>query len=81
MTYLASNRRFNEGTYFLLSNSGVSEALSTLNTKEREIVEQRLLADEPRTLQDIGASFKISRERVRQIETRVIDKLRKSFAA
>ncbi len=56
--------------------SKVDEAMSRLNDKERYIVENRLLQDEPRTLQDIGEHFKVSRERVRQLESRVIGKLR-----
>ncbi len=47
-----------------------------LTEKEREILEQRLLAEEPLTLQEIGARYHISRERVRQIEDRMIKRLR-----
>ncbi|MGH7863953.1 MAG: RNA polymerase factor sigma-32 [Candidatus Binataceae bacterium] len=49
----------------------VLEFQQTLNDKELEIFKARLLADEPETLQEIGARFGISRERVRQIETRL----------
>lgn len=59
----------------------VEEALDSLNEKERYIVEHRLLADEPETLQEIGDSFKVSRERIRQLENRVIGKLRTSLKA
>ena len=55
----------------------VQDALETLNDKERYIVEKRLLSDEPETLQQIGDTFSVSRERVRQLETRVLSKLRK----
>jgi RNA polymerase sigma-32 factor len=58
----------------------VAAAMRTLNDKERYIVEQRLLRDEPQTLQQIGNTFKVSRERVRQLETRVLQKLRKLMA-
>ncbi len=47
-----------------------------LDARERQIVEQRILADEPRTLQDIGEEFGVSRERVRQLEARIVDRLR-----
>ncbi len=57
----------------------VAEAMSKLNEKERYIVEKRLLNDEPQTLQEIGDTFNVSRERVRQLETRVIKKLRDAF--
>lgn len=46
------------------------------NEKERYIVAHRLMADEPQTLQEIGTTFNVSRERVRQLEHRVLGKLR-----
>jgi RNA polymerase sigma-32 factor len=57
----------------------VREAMQTLNEKERFIVENRLMADEPKTLQEIGARFRISRERARQIESNVIRKIKTVF--
>jgi RNA polymerase sigma-32 factor len=47
-----------------------------LNEKEMDILDLRLLAEKPMTLQEIGARHRISRERVRQIEDRLIKKLR-----
>jgi RNA polymerase sigma-32 factor len=47
-----------------------------LNEKELDILDLRLLAEKPLTLQDIGARHQISRERVRQIEDRLIKRLR-----
>lgn len=54
----------------------VDEAMQTLNAKERYIVENRLMAEDPKTLQEIGQHFSISRERARQIEGNVIRKIR-----
>jgi RNA polymerase sigma-32 factor len=54
----------------------VEEFVSTLKDKELEIFNRRLLTDDPETLQQIGERFGISRERVRQIETRLKDRLR-----
>ncbi len=48
----------------------------TLQGKEATIFHERLVADEPLTLQEIGDKYKISRERVRQLEKRLQDKLR-----
>jgi RNA polymerase sigma-32 factor len=48
----------------------------TLSGKELEIFQQRMLADEPVTLQDLGDQFGVTRERVRQLESRVAGRLR-----
>ena len=54
----------------------VGEALKNLSEKESFIVKNRLMADEPLTLQDIGDKFGISRERARQIEAATIKNLK-----
>jgi len=43
--------------------------------RERQILDQRLLAEEPRTLQELGEGFGVSRERVRQLEARLLKRL------
>jgi RNA polymerase sigma-32 factor len=48
----------------------------SLDARDRQIVEQRILAEEPRTLQEMGDEFGVSRERVRQLEARVVSRLR-----
>jgi RNA polymerase sigma-32 factor len=53
-------------------------AIDVLNDRERRIFEARHLADEPRTLDDLAAEFNVSRERIRQIETRAFEKVRKA---
>jgi RNA polymerase sigma-32 factor len=53
-------------------------AIGVLNQRERRIFEARHLADEPITLEDLAAEFNVSRERVRQIETRAFEKVRKA---
>jgi len=50
-----------------------------LNGKEMSILSERLLSEEPLTLQEIADQFGISRERVRQIETNLLTKMRKFF--
>jgi len=58
----------------------VGKALEKLNEKERYIIEQRVAADDPRTLQEIAEHFSISRERVRQIEEGARKKLKNLLA-
>ena len=57
----------------------LSQALGTLNERERHILTQRRLRDEPTTLEDLSQEYGISRERVRQIEVRAFEKLQKSI--
>ena len=59
----------------------VEQFAATLEGKELEIFKARLLAEEPETLQVIGARFGISRERVRQIETRLKRRLKEFIEA
>jgi len=55
----------------------LSEALTVLNERERRIFAARRLADEPIRLEDLAGEFHISRERVRQIEMRAFEKVKK----
>jgi RNA polymerase sigma-32 factor len=57
----------------------LDRALARLNDREREILVDRRLRDEPLTLEDLGQRFHVSRERIRQLEARAIEKLRKSM--
>jgi RNA polymerase sigma-32 factor len=56
-------------------------AIDVLNGRERSIFEARLLADDPPTLEELSAKFKVSRERIRQLETRAFEKVRKAAKA
>lgn len=58
------------------SRLAVRQALRDLTEREQLIVRDRLMADEPRTLQDLGAELGVSKERVRQLEQRTLVKLR-----
>lgn len=57
----------------------VAEFKKTLNEKELYIFVHRIMAEESSTLQEIGVQFSISRERVRQIENRVLKKFKERF--
>jgi RNA polymerase sigma-32 factor len=57
----------------------LGEALKNLNERERHILIERRLKDEPTTLEELSQQYNISRERVRQIEVRAFEKLQKSM--
>ena len=57
----------------------LTAALDTLNERERHILQERRLKESPTTLEDLSQEYGISRERVRQIEVRAFEKLRKSI--
>jgi RNA polymerase sigma-32 factor len=57
----------------------VQGAMKRLNEKEVYVIKNRIMADEPLTLQQIGDHLKLSRERVRQIESEALKKLKKEF--
>lgn len=57
--------------------SSLKEAIETLNEREAYIIKNRLLADKQTTLEKLGEKYKISRERVRQIEKTAIKKIKK----
>ena len=58
----------------LLNNS-----MSILDEREADILKARRLSENPKTLEELSSKFKISRERVRQIETKAFEKLQKSM--
>jgi RNA polymerase sigma-32 factor len=59
----------------------LEEAMTELTDRERHILTERRLKDEPTTLEDLASQYGVSRERVRQIEVRAFEKLQKSMKA
>ena len=55
------------------------EAMDSLNERERHILTQRRLIDDPQTLEELSQEYNVSRERVRQIEVRAFEKLQKAM--
>jgi RNA polymerase sigma-32 factor len=55
------------------------EAMESLSDREKHILTERRLIDEPRTLEELSQEFGVSRERVRQIEVRAFEKLQKAM--
>ena len=57
----------------------LNRAMDALNDRERHILEERRLKEDPTTLEDLSQEYGISRERVRQIEVRAFEKLQKAI--
>jgi len=62
-----------------LRHNMLNEALAALNDREKHILVERRLVDEPKTLEELSQVYGVSRERVRQIEVRAFDKLQKAM--
>ena len=72
---------FAEREELLLRRGMLGAAMKQLDERERHILIERRLRDEPITLEGLGREYSISRERVRQIEVRAYEKLRKAMQA
>ncbi|MBF0175233.1 MAG: RNA polymerase factor sigma-32 [Magnetococcales bacterium] len=59
----------------------IQQGLERLDARERQVVEERIMSERPATLEEIGARLSISRERVRQLESRAMKKLRAFFTS
>ena len=86
MDFLADTAPSQETTLAEHQEKGIlrhalKRALSTLNARERDIILRRRMKDEPDTLEDLSQSHNISRERVRQIEVKALEKLQKEMGA
>jgi RNA polymerase sigma-32 factor len=61
-------------------NQEIGSVIKLLNEKEKYILAHRVLGDPPQTLQEVGDQFGITRERARQLEERVIEKIKEHFS-
>ena len=60
-----------------LRTRGLENALASLDTRSRRIIETRWLREkDPATLHDLAAEFKVSAERIRQIEAKALEKMK-----
>mgnify|MGYP001359894533 CR=1 FL=1 len=57
----------------------LNDAMKILNQREKDIIIARRLSENPKTLEELSKNYKISRERIRQIETKAFEKLQKSM--
>jgi len=64
---------------FDIRMSLLQQAMGDLNEREKHIIQERRLTEEPKTLEDLAQVYGVSRERIRQIEVRAFDKLQKAM--
>jgi RNA polymerase sigma-32 factor len=62
-----------------IRNKLMIDALNLLKSREKDIIIKRRLTDEPKTLEELSQEYKVSRERIRQIETRAFEKLQEAM--
>jgi RNA polymerase sigma-32 factor len=62
-----------------LRHALLTEAMGSLNDRERDILTRRRLIEDPQTLEELSQEYNVSRERVRQIEVRAFEKLQKNM--
>ena len=84
MSLLADDRKNPEEVYEDFSDNKVKKdfinaAIDTLNDRERKIIKLRKFKEKSITLDELGKMLKISKERVRQIETKALEKLKKAI--
>ena len=70
---ISQSQEFNERKKLM------NDSMSILNPREKEILVARKLSEETSTLEDLSKKYKISRERIRQIETKAFEKLQKAM--
>ena len=70
---ISQQQEFNEKKELL------ENAMKILNEREKEIINARRLSENPLTLEELSKKYRISRERIRQIETKAFEKLQKSM--
>jgi RNA polymerase sigma-32 factor len=70
-----------EGSDREQKKTALDQALAELSARERSILEARFLTEEPKTLDELAAAFHVSRERIRQIEQRALQRLRAKLGA
>ena len=82
---MLSDERDNQETQFVnnqeknIRNKMMIEALEHLKQREKDVIIKRRLIDTPKTLEQLSQEYKVSRERIRQIETRAFEKLQEAM--
>ena len=68
-----------ESDEFSMRMTLLQEAMGALNEREQNIIQERRLTEEPKTLEDLAQVYGVSRERIRQIEAQALRKMRPMF--
>ena len=68
-----------ESDEFSMRMTLLQEAMGALNEREQNIIQERRLTEEPKTLEDLAQVYGVSRERIRQIEVRAFEKIQKAM--
>ena len=82
---MLTDQRDNQETQFVnnqektIRNKIMIEALDHLKPREKDIIIKRRLVDNPKTLEELSQEYSVSRERIRQIETRAFEKLQEAM--
>ena len=71
--------KFSDQQELTLRKKLMDDSMNILNAREKEILTARKLSDEVATLEDLSKKYKISRERIRQIETKAFEKLQRAM--
>tara|TARA_B100000809_G_C14800203_1_gene410013 strand:- start:283 stop:642 length:360 start_codon:yes stop_codon:yes gene_type:complete len=71
------HRNYEDADELCSLTSAINEIMLTMPELEREVIKNRFLTEEPKTLRDLEGEMNISREWVRRVEIRAIDRLRK----
>ena len=72
----SAEREVGQGELAQVFQQHIEAFKKELEPRDLQILEERMLAEEPRTLADMGREFEVSRERVRQLEARLVERLR-----
>ena len=78
---MSAEVRLGNNEEYSARTSLLSDALASLPERERAIFTERRLSDEPKTLEQLGEVYGVSRERIRQLEVRAFDKVKKAVLA
>ena len=79
--YVSQETQVAESDEFATRMELLQDAMADLNPREQDIIQQRKLSDEPKTLEQLAQVYGVSRERIRQLEVRAFEKLQKAMLA